>query len=93
MREKYPRKVPEVSDEAMSMLSPIEEMMLSFHLEDEAVNGLPSCLCVPTDHLATTTPNRYDFHIHPVVWSKTTLITSSVGGTGRGGQSNCSEVN
>ena len=62
MREKYPRKVPEVSDEAMSMLSPIEEMMLSFHLEDEAVNGLPSCLCVPTDHLATTTPNRYDFH-------------------------------
>ena len=64
MREKYPRKIREITDEAMSMLSPIEEMMLSFHTDpDEAENGggsggLPGCLCVPVDHLpASATSN------------------------------------
>ena len=60
MREKYPRKIREITDEAMSMLSPIEEMMLSFHTDDppadetENIGGLPACLSVPaaaTDHL------------------------------------------
>ena len=41
MRQKYPRKVNDVNE--VAMLSPIEEMMLSFHLEDE-VHELPACL-------------------------------------------------
>ena len=52
MREKYPRKVNDLSDEAMSMLSPIEEMMLSFHTDEETV-GLPPCLTSPPDHLSS----------------------------------------
>ena len=40
MRHKYPRKVDDVNE---AMLSPIGEMMLSFHLEDE-VDELPQCL-------------------------------------------------
>jgi protein O-GlcNAcase/histone acetyltransferase len=39
MRQKYPRKA---SNEG-AMFSPIEDMMLSFHLEDE-VHELPACL-------------------------------------------------
>merc|ERR1719225_1878422 len=41
MRQKYPRKVSDANE--VAMLSPIEEMMLSFHLEDE-VHELPACL-------------------------------------------------
>ena len=52
MREKYPRKVNDLSAEAMSMLSPIEEMMLSFHTDEETV-GLPVCLTSPPDHLSS----------------------------------------
>ena len=59
MREKYPRKIREITDEAMSMLSPIEEMMMSFHADpvDETgtgnIGGVPACLCVPAaaEHL------------------------------------------
>ena len=40
MRSKYPKKIKDVNG---AMLSPIEEMSLSFHLEEE-VNDLPSCL-------------------------------------------------
>ena len=49
MRQKYPRKVNDINE---AMLSPIEEMMLSFHSEDEANNSLPVCLT--SDHLSTT---------------------------------------
>ena len=41
MRRKYPRKVGDTNE--VAMLSPIEEMMLSFHLEDE-VHELPACI-------------------------------------------------
>ena len=41
MRQKYPRKVSDANE--VAMLSPIEEMMLSFHLEDE-VHELPALL-------------------------------------------------
>jgi protein O-GlcNAcase/histone acetyltransferase len=43
MRLKYPRKGIDVSEDAMSMMTPIEEMMFSFHLEEETT-GPPPCL-------------------------------------------------
>ena len=56
MRQKYPRKVSDANE--VAMLSPIEEMMLSFHLEDE-VHELPACLTAvgnnPADPAVTNT--------------------------------------
>ena len=56
MRQKYPRKVSDANE--VAMLSPIEEMMLSFHLEDE-VHELPACLTAvgnnPADPVVTNT--------------------------------------
>ena len=71
MRIKYPRKV---QDEAM--LSPIEEMMLSFHMEDE-VNELPSCLSSNSDHVSPSGSNSSSGGGALLAWGQIKLFAAS----------------
>ena len=71
MRIKYPRKVGDVNE---AMLSPIGEMMLSFHLEEET-DELPACLASAS--VPTTTSSSSSGSGASVPWGLFNLYISS----------------